>query len=198
MRDLDLNIEILHWKSACNGDKIAFGALMLSRYQPLFQYGTRISKDHDLIKDCIQDLFLDFWERKEAYASITSPKSYLFQALRNNLVRKTKKSKLQTDSETFNNLFSDYTDPETDLIYSETLDNTKSKMLQVLNQLPNRQKEALYLKYYENLTYEEIASIMGLKRQAVANYLHYGLSKLKILFTEQMVMRIVVVLCFEI
>ena len=126
---------------------------MLSRYQPLFQYGTRISKDHDLIKDCIQDLFLDFWERKEAYASITSPKSYLFQALRNNLVRKTKKSKLQTDSETFNNLFSDYTDPETDLIYSETLDNTKSKMLQILNQLPNRQKEALYLKYYENLTY---------------------------------------------
>src|SRR5690606_41672614 len=48
-----------------------------------------------------------------------------------------------------------------------------------LAQLPKRQREALYLRYYENLTYEEIAGVMGLQRQAVANYIQYGLRRLR-------------------
>ena len=68
---------------------------------------------------------------------------------------------------------------EAEWILRETESGLEQKLQQIMSQLPKRQREALYLRYYENLTYEEIADVMGLRRQAVANYLQYGIQKLR-------------------
>ena len=57
------------------------------------------------------------------------------------------------------------------MIVSETDQLIRHKLRRAIELLPKRQREALYLRYFENLTYEEIAQVMGLQRQAVANYL---------------------------
>ncbi len=185
MKTYPLNKEATFWQVACNGDKSAFETVILSRYQELFQYGTRVTSDHDLVKDCIQDLFLDLWDKRKSYAGIQSPKAYLFQALRNNLIHKINRNRLLFGGEEYTDNYTDHADPESDIILWETALNDQSKLNNALDRLPSRQKEALYLKYYENQSYEEIAAVMGLKRQAVANYLQYGLSKLKLLYLEQ-------------
>ena len=53
------------------------------------------------------------------------------------------------------------------------------KLMECVNSLPNRQKEAIFLKYYEGLTYEEIENVMSLNYQSVVNLIHKGINNLK-------------------
>lgn len=167
------------WSQFCAGDKSAFGDLVDQNFNALYHYGTRFVADRDMIKDCIQDLFLEIWEKREKLDHIVAIKPYLFQSLRNNLIYRLKKqsrfSNLSPDEEQFSH---DIT-PELQWITNETDALNSSRLVNGIEQLPKRQREALYLKYYEDLSHEEIAGIMGLQRQAVANYIHYGIVKLR-------------------
>ncbi len=80
------------------GDKSAFGEITERNYAALHHYGTRFTSDRDLIKDCLQDLFLEIWERRHSLSHIEAIKPYLFQSLRNNLIRRVRK---QSFSRTF-------------------------------------------------------------------------------------------------
>jgi RNA polymerase sigma factor (sigma-70 family) len=125
----------------------------------------------------LQDLFLEIWEKRETLSYIAAIKPYLFQALRNNLIRRIRRQSVFSgirDDEVQDDI-----SPESDWIIQETDQLTSHRLRQAIDALPKRQKEALYLKYYENLSYEEIATVMGLQRQAVANYLQYGIRKLR-------------------
>jgi RNA polymerase sigma factor (sigma-70 family) len=165
------------WQKFCGGDKEALGRLAEENYLALYHYGTKFTTDKDQIKDCLQDLFLDLWEKRSVLTEVVAVKPYLFQALRNNLIRKVRRqtvfSELNDDQHS-----TDFT-PESAWILSETDQLMLHRLTQSIELLPKRQREALYLRYYENLSYEEIGEVMGLQRQAVANYLQYGIQKLR-------------------
>ncbi|MCF0071865.1 sigma-70 family RNA polymerase sigma factor [Dyadobacter sp. CY261] len=168
---------ITRWQQFCAGDKSAFGELTEANYPALYHYGTRFTTDRDLIKDCLQDLFLEIWEKRETLSYIGAIKPYLFQSLRNNIIRRIRRQSVFSDIR--DDDVQDDISPESDWIVQETDQLTSQLLKQAIEALPKRQKEALYLKYYENLSYEEIAAVMGLQRQAVANYLQYGIQKLR-------------------
>nr|WP_295927055.1 sigma-70 family RNA polymerase sigma factor [uncultured Dyadobacter sp.] len=168
---------ITRWQQFCAGDKSAFGEITERNYAALYHYGTRFTSDRDLIKDCLQDLFLEIWEKRHSLSHIGTIKPYLFQSLRNNLIRRVRKQSFFSDIR--DDDVEDDVSPESDWIIQETDQLTSHRLKQAIDSLPKRQKEALYLKYYENLSYEEIATVMGLQRQAVANYLQYGIAKLR-------------------
>lgn len=167
------------WRQFCEGDKHAFGELTQRNYAALYHYGTRFTPDRDLIKDCIQDLFLDMWEKRGHLAHISAVRPYLFQSLRNNLIHRLKRQSIFSGIDAGRGEPEDGASPESDWIFREAGQLTAARMRHALDALPRRQREALYLRYYENLSYEEIASVMGLQRQAVANYLQYGIQKLR-------------------
>lgn len=163
----------------CEGDVAAFGDLFDHHFNALYHYGTRFALDKDLIKDCIQDLFLEIWEKREKLDHIISIKPYLFQSLRNNLIARLKRQSRFSGLPEDDELFSNDITTELHWIADETETLNSSRLVNGMEMLPKRQREALYLKYYEDLSHEEIAHIMGLQRQAVANYIHYGLLKLR-------------------
>lgn len=167
------------WSQFCAGDKSAFGDLVDLHFNSLYHYGTRFTPDKELIKDCIQDLFLELWEKREKLSHIVSIRPYLFQSLRNNLLYLVKKQSRFSDLSSNEQQFSAGISPELEWISDETDALNRSRMSDGMELLPKRQREALYLKYYEDLSHEEIAGVMGLQKQAVANYLHYGLLKLR-------------------
>ena len=166
------------WQQFCGGDKSAFAEIAEHNYIALHHYGTRFTPDRNLIQDCIQDLFLDMWEKRESLTYILAIKPYLFQSLRNNLIHRIKRQSVFSDISQ-NDVETDETSPESDWIITETDQLTSNRLRHAIELLPKRQREALYLKYYENLSYEEIGEVMGLQRQAVANYLQYGIQKLR-------------------
>lgn len=168
-----------HWCKFISGDKNALGVLLELNFNPLYQYGTRFTEDTELIKDTIQDLFLEIWVKRENASHIISIKAYLFQSVRNNLIQiGRRKSNIQSISHQ-EEAFSNFSSPELEWISDETNARNELLLTSGIELLPKRQREALYLKYYEDLSHEEIAQIMGLQRQAVANYIHNGLQKLR-------------------
>lgn len=167
------------WKQFCAGDIDAFTEIAEFFYAPLDHYCTRFTSDQDLIKDCLQDLFLDIWEKRGNLDHINSIKPYLFLSVRNNLIKRIRKNRLLSGIRDDDNGFDDFVSPESTFISNETDQLNLSKLAHAMDLLPARQKEALYLRYYNNLSYEEIGKVMGLQRQAVANYLQYGIQKLR-------------------
>ncbi|MVM35316.1 sigma-70 family RNA polymerase sigma factor [Spirosoma sp. HMF4905] len=164
-------------------DKNAFDQLVEARYRLLFNYATRFTKDRALIKDCVQDLFLELWNRRKAIADTPYVTIYLIKALRNNLLRKLRRemnwrSTIEEgiESET---ILADNLTAENEWIAGETLINTEQRLRRAVSQLPKRQQEVVFLKFYEGLSNDDIAQVMAVEKQTVANFLYRAMSQLR-------------------
>lgn len=175
------------WSRCASGDQEALAQLAAGFYSSLYHYGTKFTDNRELIKDCLQDLFLEIWERRERLLEVRNPKSYLFQAFRNNLLYSIKMDARYCGIEESDADQMSTFSLETDWINREGANDLGEKIGQTFERLPKRQREALYLRYYEELSYEEIADIMGLRRQAVANYIQYGIQKLRVYWQQTLI-----------
>ncbi|SFC66042.1 RNA polymerase sigma factor [Spirosoma endophyticum] len=171
------------WTRFKAGDEQAFDQLTRARYRVLFNYATRFTKNRELIKDCIQDLFLELWNRRKAIVDTPYVTIYLIKALRNNLLRKLRKEqgwRATTDEgiepETS---ITDGQTAETEWIALEALTETEQSLRQAVGQLPQRQQEVVFLKFYEGLSNEDIAQVMEIEKQTVANFLYRAMTQLR-------------------
>lgn len=173
--------EELLWQRFKEGDSGALGQLSRRHYRALFNYGTKFTKDREIVRDCIQDLFLELWERREYLTETPFVRIYLIKSLRNNLFRKLRQERWMLDAEDLNDdlPFSDYTSAESSLIENELFQENEEKVKAALAKLPKRQQEIIFLKFYESLSNDQIAEILTMNRQSVANLLHRALTSLK-------------------
>jgi RNA polymerase sigma factor (sigma-70 family) len=176
-----LDEDLVLWNMFRNGDAGAFGELMHLHYTDLFNYGTRFTRETELVKDCIQDLFLSLWKNKATVNETSFVKYYLLKSLRRKLsrsVHKKRYSLVQREFE-FENLFNEIPSVETNIIVKENLSELALKMRRLLANLSKRQQEVIYLRFYMDADIEEIAEITSLNRQSVYNLLHDAIKKLK-------------------
>jgi RNA polymerase sigma factor (sigma-70 family) len=174
--------EDLHlWNEYRGGNADAFGALIRVHYSDLLHYGTRFTRDADLVKDCLQDLFLELWINRETISETSFVKYYLLKALRRKLTRRIGRSRYTGSWEElhFDSLFSGVHPVETSIIREEGMAELTKKMKNALTGLSKRQQEVIYLRYYMDADIDEIAEIMSVHRQSVYNLLHDSLKKLK-------------------
>ncbi|MFN8357853.1 MAG: sigma-70 family RNA polymerase sigma factor [Spirosomataceae bacterium] len=167
------------WHDYQEGDSFALAHLMQFYYQELYQWGKQLCQDRDLVKDCIQELFIGLWQARQRIAEVENVKAYLFKALRTRIVREVSKKHHQ-----FLSISSGY---DCDVAFSAdtTLVEDERDLYQVrqlehkLNQLPKRQKELIYLRFYQNMSYDEITDIMQIGRQPLYNLLQKALNSLR-------------------
>ncbi|WP_422362061.1 RNA polymerase sigma factor [Reichenbachiella sp.] len=176
------------WRELKQGDRTAFNSIIRSHYQLLFNYGCKISKDQSLVEDCIQELFIYLWEHRDTLADVNVVRAYLIKSLRRRVINQlsTKDQKLVDRVENFaaetkGNFFS--FSHEKFLIDNENNKAVQEKLKAAISNLPDRQREAIYLKYYSGLSYEEIAQVMDMEKQSVANVLRRALLSLRTLFS---------------
>jgi RNA polymerase sigma factor (sigma-70 family) len=176
-----LDEDLLLWNQFRNGNADAFGDLIRVHYQDLYHYGTRFTKDRELVKDCLQDLFLELWTNRLTISETSFVKYYLLKSLRRKLERKIGRSRhtASWDELHFETLFNGSPSIETNIIREEHLTELSRKMRKALASLSRRQQEVIYLRFYVDADIEEIAEIMSLNRQSVYNLLHDALKKLK-------------------
>ncbi|HKJ32710.1 MAG TPA: sigma-70 family RNA polymerase sigma factor [Bacteroidales bacterium] len=166
----------------CRGDREALSYVFTMYYPYLFNYGLKIvSNNEELVKDCIQDVFLSIWRRRKNLVNVKSLKPYLFSALRLRLYRQLEKqtSRIDRNHKYFYQSFDDTLNVEELIILFEIQKEQKEKLLSALNKLSNRKKEALYLKFYDGLSNEEIALVMGINTQSVYNHISEAIQLLK-------------------
>lgn len=170
--------DITLWNSFLNGDQEAFGLLFKNNYPHLFQYGSKICRSQPLLEDTIQELFLEVWKSRNPVPSI-SVKAYLLKALKYKLLKELARNNVTSFQDEFAENGSFELGHEAFLVARQEDEDRTHKVLRSLEQLSHRQKEIIYLKFYQNLSYEEVSSIMNINYQAARNLLYQAIKALK-------------------
>ena len=171
--------DILLWESFRKGDKDAFAALFREHYETLFRFGNKFTTDTELLEDSIQELFIELWQAKSE-TPVLSVKAYLLKSLKYKLL-KVFRQKGKTLPLLDNGDVAFEWSHETFLIIEQETAEKKQLVLNALGRLSNRQKEIIYLKYYQNLSYEEVSEIMNINYQVARNLLYQAIKSLKTL-----------------
>lgn len=168
------------WKSLKEGDINAFSVLFENYYADLHSYGLKISKSTVVTEDTLQDFFLYVYEHRENLSDLETIAPYLFTSYKRFLLRVIKKNQKLKYTDFSNENFVDIQFTAEEIMTNQEAVIFKNKNLSLLlNKLPNRQREAIYLKYYSGLKIKEISEIMGINYQSVVNSLHKGIKSLK-------------------
>ena len=168
----------LLWNSLKEGSYAAFEKIFKTYYPSLLSYGLRFNKDEEEIKDCIQILFLNIWERKEFLGNSDSIRSYLLASLRRLILKRIKKNipfvELDFDDANFHIELSF----ESQMIHDQTMRENIIFLQNAIQNLPDRQKEALYLKFYNDQSFADIAAVMNITTRAVYKLIYKALDSL--------------------
>jgi RNA polymerase sigma factor (sigma-70 family) len=194
-RTSGVNEELL-WNQFRSGDEIAFASLYREYVQVLYHYCTHFANDRALIKDCIHDLFVELWKHRQNIGPTTSVRFYLMASIKRKVVRHlTAELKLVSQDDVMNNRRGSGewvpgadSSHEHALIAREEDSHVNDCLHRAIQQLPRRQREAVYLRYYENMSNEEISTLMHINIQSVYNLIFGALSNLKKTITPQAVM----------
>ena len=159
-----------HLQKFISGDNSAIDSIYRKYYQDLFLYGQRFGAEDYIIEETIQDLFLNFFKYKKSLKKIKVLRPYVFRSFRNLLLSKLKEINdfvLINENETEDNeIFPDK-------------EGLIKKVKLLINSLSNREKEIILLKFYENYSNSEIASILEIDYKTVRNLISRAFKKLR-------------------
>ena len=148
-------------------------------YGKLRTYAMRLVRNYALAEEFTQETYLRLWEEKETkHKTVQNERAWLYQTIRNmifDFLRRQKKLK-----EIFMHLSATTRDsiPEQASAAAEQKED-EEMLMQKLNQLSERQREAVRLKFQEKLTYDEISIVMGESRSSVSRLLTEAIQKLR-------------------
>lgn len=178
--------ELQVWKKLKAGNRDAFELLFHTYYNDLYVYGVKFCGDRFLVEDEIQSLFLKIWTNRKKLGDVRAVKTYLWTALRRNLLTASeRKQREYTNLENHDFQAGFSLSIEEFIIRNEETELLKEELKKALEILSPKQKETLYLKFYEGMSYEEIEQIMGVNYQVARNYLYQGLQKIRKQFPEE-------------
>src|SRR5690625_1006558 len=169
------------WGKLRAGKREALNIIFEHYYSHLFNYSIRIVGDEELVKDALQELFIRLWERRESLGEADSLEAYLLSSVRRILLRNKESSQKKAEysrayiSESLSVSFS----MEEMMIQKEFRKEQKEHLYNAIQMLNDRQKEALFLRYYHGLTSNEIAIVMDVNPQSVRNHLARAIASLQ-------------------
>jgi RNA polymerase sigma factor (sigma-70 family) len=169
------------WESVKKGNELAFSSLFKKFVNPLYNYGMHLHADSDLVKDCVQELFTSIWHKNETLSDVTQVKFYLFKSFRNLLFAKISASKNLIYSEVWEEDCgeADLARESVWIREEEILENSKLVQLAIQG-LTARQREAVILRYYNNMESKQISDVMGISVAAVHNLVCKSIQLLRI------------------
>ena len=167
------------WTAFRNGDATAYAVIYRRYFGVLFNYGKKLSIDHELIKDCIQELFIKIWNNRHNLSNTTSIKYYLLTSLKRKLLDTLKSTyvKQSADHDTLHDELANLI-PTADNDDDNYL-SRKEQVRTALTRLSSHQQRLLQMKFYKNLSNKEIADELGITMQSVYNAVFKALRSLK-------------------
>jgi len=169
------------WESFRNGHEGAFTFLYNRYFDLLYNFGKKLNFKDGVLEDALQDFFIELRVSRKKLGKVEFVKSYLYKSFRRKLLRSKKKTPYLIPLYSENQeAFQVSINTELHFIGAQ-LNSVQAKFLErALNQLPKRQKEAIYHFYYESFSYSEIAEIMDIgSAKAARNLIYKGLNSLR-------------------
>lgn len=173
------------WTLCLDGDKNAFKEIYCRFYPILYNYGSKLVADKELVKDCIQELFIKLIQNHTRLSATAYVKGYIIKAFRNKLFDMLEKEKETDDVALYENDF--ITDDLIPALFpgeAEADCRTRS-LMDAFATLSPHQQEIIYLYYVNELKHEEIAEVMDINYQSSKNLLFRSMAKLKQLYLSK-------------
>jgi len=168
------------WQSFKKGNELAFSSLYKKYVNKFYNYGMHLSFDKEIVLDTIQELFTNLWAKHSQLADVQAVNYYLFKAFRNLLFQKVNHKKNSFISLDENSDFkeSDLTREES-LIVEQTTHEQHLQLEMAMKSLSKRQREVVLLKFYNELSYQEVASVMEISVESAHNLLSKAIHTLR-------------------
>lgn len=167
------------WEQIKSGNKEVFTEIYQQNINSLYNYGLKINTNRVIIEDCIQELFIEIWTKRDKLAdNLYSIKFYLMKSLRRRILRMLSKSNPSISPEDSKDSLIEFS-CEFEIIEKQTNQEKVTFLKESFKNLSQREKEAIYLKYYDDLSYKEIAAIMQITPKTAYNLVYKGIAKLK-------------------
>lgn len=170
------------WNRFRQGEEQALYTLYEQYYHLLLFLGLKICARSEPVKDCIQQVFLYLWEKKEGLDTVTNVRSYLITSFKRRLLLHLQQEKKN------NGLLATWIDAENGdsipsaeqlLVQQQQSKEAIGRIQQAISLLSPRQKELINLRFYEGRSYDEITELTGLTHRTVYNHLYEALKSLK-------------------
>jgi len=168
------------WVDFKAGDQKAFETIYNTFVDRLFAYGSKITDDDDLVKDAIQDLFIDLYHYSVDLKKPESLEFYLIKSLNRIIISAINKNKrLNTMQESDDVRFDLKFDFEEEFFQKESTAVAEKSVREILKSLDAQKRELLFLKFHIGLKNREIAEILNISQETVKKQLYRLLVQLR-------------------
>lgn len=169
------------WLKFIKGDDKAISKIYIQYINELFDYGCKLAPDRELVKDCIQEVFISLIRNRKNLSESVYLKGYLFKAVKRKIVSEiVKKRNYEEVIQSDDYRFEIKLEKQNDIGNSDDIEGKRITTIQLaINTLTSRQKEALYLRFYKGMKHKEIASILNLSQQSSRALLSRALNRIK-------------------
>lgn len=164
-----------------SGDERALEMVFRTCYAPLASFAFRYLRDAAASEDVVQDTFTALWAGRERLAVATSLRSYLYATVRNRALNVRKHDAVVEDwerDESSDGVRALHPAPiRPDHALDEKL--LAQRLAEAFETLPERQAQAMVLRWRDELSYAEIAEALGISVKGVEKHLSRGLESLR-------------------
>lgn len=167
------------WALFREGNREALGQLYFRYFRLLVQYGSGITSDRGLVRDCIHDIFVELWNRRRHLAMPRSVKAYLLVSVRRKLLRAVRRARFISSPVDNDDSQLVVESKEAQMIRDQHTADQHEMLRQAMLRLTRRQREAIYLRYYANLSYAEITAVMKISSDAIYNLVSNAIDALQ-------------------
>ncbi len=175
------------WLQFQAGSELAFQQIHQQHIRHLLNYGLRLNGSLSAVEDCIQDVFVELWLYRERLTQPSSVRFYLLKALRNRLKVQYRRdqpfvSGWDNDPESqfpAGQPFDTEPSIEQQLIALDIDAEQRQHIQRAMNALSARQREILYLRYFNDLSYEQICEVMNINYQTARSQVYQSLKLLR-------------------
>ncbi|MEP6595733.1 MAG: sigma-70 family RNA polymerase sigma factor [Ginsengibacter sp.] len=177
------------WEACKKGDKFSYAIIYRVYFPKLYNYGKKFTDNVEQIEDCIQDIFTNFWFNRQKLLHVKEIQTYLFISFRNNLLKILSRTKNHSSIDTSSEMYGFKTDLSIDhiMISTEEMYEQRINFENVIKKLTPRQREAIFFKFYENMSYENISIILGITTKGAYKLIARAITELRSAYKEKMV-----------
>jgi RNA polymerase sigma-70 factor (ECF subfamily) len=163
-------------RSLAAGDAAALETLISRYWAPLTSYASRILEDTELAEDVVQRMFVSLWTGRRTW-SPRSVRAYLFRCARNLAVDELRSRDSRHERERGSSRSGVRQPRRPDAVLEES---TLARIVDsAIQELPERRREAFVLAYLKQLTYSEVAEVMGVSVKTVEHHVSAALADLR-------------------
>lgn len=144
---------------AVSGDRAAYSEIVRRLMKPVVALAYRMTGDREAAFDLAQDTFISAWQNLDSFRGEAKFQSWLYRIASNktlNYLQSRKRYRTGVDDD-FPNTPTTTGSPEADIERQEL----RRDVLEFMNTLPEQQRIAFDLRFYRELPFDEIASILN-------------------------------------